>query len=263
MHDAPLRNAQLHGAQLHGAQLHGAQLKEAMRGSRLALWRGELADLVLPRRCAGCAASREVLCRQCLAQISQDGSVLDVATTSAPSDLIICAAGWYDGALRSAILQYKERSRRELANALGGLLAASLAGVLLRARDELAGADDGVLRLVPAPSRPSARRARGGDHLAVIITRLRVEGARLSPALRVHGGVADSAGLNARERLTNVAGAMRARRPPRAGEPCVLIDDVVTTGATAAEACRALAAAGWHVAGVAALAATPLQRDRL
>jgi predicted amidophosphoribosyltransferase len=80
---------------------------------------------------------------------------------------------------------------------------------------------------------------------------------RVASPLRLSREVADSAGLGAAERAANLAGAMSARRPARPGQPVVLVDDIVTTGATAREACRALGAAGWTPVGFAAVAATP------
>lgn len=221
-------------------------------------WWSELGDLVLPRACVGCSAPRTALCPDCLARIAPDGQVLDVVVGAAPVDLPICAAGWYDGPLRSAVLAYKEHSRRELTGVLAGLLAGALAGVILRAHDELVDAPHSALALVPAPSTAAARRARGGNHVTALAASLRVAGGVVAPVLALSRPVLDSAGLGARDRVRNLDQAIRARRPREPDQPCVLIDDVVTSGATAGEACRALTAAGWHVAGVAVLAATPL-----
>lgn len=221
-------------------------------------WWSELGDLVLPRVCAGCSAPRTALCANCLAVIAPDGLVLDVLAAGAPADLPICAAGWYDGPLRSAVLAYKEHGRRELTRVLGGLLAGALSGVILRAHDELIDAPHAALALVPAPSTGAARRARGGNHVTALAASLRLADGVVAPVLTLTRPVLDSAGLGARDRARNLDHAIRARRPQARDQPCVLIDDIVTSGATAGEACRALRAAGWHVAGVAVLAATPL-----
>lgn len=221
-------------------------------------WWAELADLVLPRACVGCSAPREALCPACVERICPGGLVLDVHAAGGPPDLPICAAGWYDGPLRSAVLAYKERGRRELVRVLAGLLAGALAGVILRAHDELTDAPHAALALIPAPSTAAARRARGGNHVTALAASIGISGGSVAPVLTLTRAVQDSAGLGARDRARNLDHAMRASRPRASDQPCVLIDDVVTSGATAGEAHRALTAAGWHVAGVAVLAATPL-----
>jgi orotate phosphoribosyltransferase len=66
--------------------------------------------------------------------------------------------------------------------------------------------------------------------------------------------------LSAAERAANLANRMRAA-PGAAGRPVLLVDDIVTTGATLAEASRALRAAGWQVCGAAVIAATKLRRS--
>jgi predicted amidophosphoribosyltransferase len=62
--------------------------------------------------------------------------------------------------------------------------------------------------------------------------------------------------LSASERYRNLVGAMRASPPP-ATATALIVDDIVTTGASLAEAARALSTAGWPVAGAAVIAATP------
>jgi predicted amidophosphoribosyltransferase len=87
--------------------------------------------------------------------------------------------------------------------------------------------------------------------------------ARCVPLLRTRPGLADQAGLDATARAANLAGALRAhppalRRLARAGRPVhvLVCDDVLTTGATAAEAQRALRDVGLPPLGVVAVAAT-------
>jgi predicted amidophosphoribosyltransferase len=79
------------------------------------------------------------------------------------------------------------------------------------------------------------------------------------PLLRVCRPVRDQATLDRVQRRANVVGAMRARRraSARRDAAALVVDDIVTTGATAAEAVRALGAAGVRVVGIAVVAATP------
>jgi predicted amidophosphoribosyltransferase len=124
--------------------------------------------------------------------------------------------------------------------------------------------------LVPVPSAPRATRVRGADVVALLATvasrRLRARGrpVRAARLLRQSRRVSDQAGLGARGRAANVAGAFAVRRPLLRGIPAgarvVVVDDVVTTGASAAEAVRVLRGHGVVVLGVAAVAWTPLRR---
>lgn len=170
------------------------------------------------------------------------------------------AVGEYAGALRLLVNAHKEQRRFALADPLGDLLALAVLehapfGAGLR------------LLLVPVPSRSAVVRRRGHDPLLRIATRaasrLRAWGvpAGVAKVLRGVRATADQAGLGAAERSRNLTGSMalRAGRPVRrllAGARVVVVDDVVTTGATVREAQRALEEGGFPVLGIAAVAAT-------
>ncbi|MGH3753171.1 MAG: ComF family protein, partial [Pseudonocardiaceae bacterium] len=81
--------------------------------------------------------------------------------------------------------------------------------------------------------------------------------AAVAPALRMARGVRDSVGLDAAARHTNLAGRVLLRRAglPPTGTPVVLVDDVVTTGATAAACTAALFQTGVEVSAIVGLAA--------
>lgn len=218
----------------------------------------DLLDLVLPAACVGCAAPGTSLCPRCSAPLAQPA--VRVAPDPAPAEFPAChAVAPYDGAVRAALIAYKERGRRELCRPLGRALSTSvLAGV--------ATAVGGPVLLVPVPSRRRAIRQRGADTTRVMA----LEAARVlrrsgvdtvvGPALRLRRATSDSAGLSAAARAVNVAGAMTAQlscRPDRSCASLVIVDDLLTTGATLAEAARALAATGRRVTAAAVVAATP------
>ncbi len=103
--------------------------------------------------------------------------------------------------------------------------------------------------IVSVPSLAAAIRVRGLDHGAVLATRAaRLLGLSRRPLLVRSAVGLDQRGLGAAGRQHNMAGSMRARGHDG---PVVLVDDVCTTGASLAEAVRALSDAGVDVVGVA------------
>ncbi|HKC30063.1 MAG TPA: phosphoribosyltransferase family protein [Jatrophihabitans sp.] len=201
-----------------------------------------LVDLVLPRRCIGCGSALGALCPACL----PEGAPCRGAAGA-------WAAGVYEAAIRSALLAYKERGRRDLARPLGELLGRAVGCALAPGRSP-----PGRVVLASVPSARSASAARGGAHVLRLARHAaRSNGVRVAPdALRLTRQVADSAGLSTDERARNLANAMTAAPAPP-GLVAIIVDDIVTTGATLREARRAMVAAGWPVLGAAAVAATP------
>jgi len=175
------------------------------------------------------------------------------------------AWGVYADPLRAAVSAWKDAGRRDLLDVLSPLLAESLDGVLRGC-----GWQDGVVLVVPAPSSRRAVRQRGDTPMEGLC-RAAVEAVagpslpalRLAPALRHRRRVEDQSGLGTAERRGNLSGALEVKSlwdNVVRGRRCVLVDDVVTTGATLAEAARALRRAGAGDVVGASMAAT--QRTR-
>lgn len=215
------------------------------------------ADLVLGSTCAACRRPGRALCSDCHCALPRGGEVC--WPSPPPADLALpMAAGAYAGVLKELVLAHKERGALALARPLGETLA-GVVGDLARA----CGIGTAPLLLVPVPSRRAVVRTRGHDPILRMArsaaSDLRRGGTPVTVVrlLRPGAPIADQAGLTAGERARNVAGAFRAGAGPRRRDvPVVVVDDVLTTGATAAEAQRVLRAAGHHILGVATLAAT-------
>ena len=212
-----------------------------------------LAELVLGACCPGCGAPGMGACGGCAALLAGVGPfrVPGLPQLLPP----VVAAGVYADTLRRVVLAAKERSALGLLPLLGERLAAAVAGLVL------ATGPVGRLVLMPVPSAPAQIAARGVDLTAALA---RVAAARLRTAglpVRVHRGLVqarrpqDQAGLDRAQRLENLAGAFRTVGEPPAC-PVVVIDDIVTTGATLAEAVRACGVGGRDVVGAAVVAAT-------
>ncbi|MFC8011653.1 ComF family protein [Streptomyces cinereoruber] len=223
-------------------------------------WWREIAGLVLPVACGGCGRPWTELCPECAAALTGTGP-RRVRPAPEPAGLpAVHAAAPYTGAVREVLLAHKERGALGLAGPLGD----ALAGAVEAAAEAVAGAGGGPLLLVPVPSSRRSVRARGHDPTRRIAlaaaARLRRAGrdARVAPVLRQRRYVADQAGLGARGRLANLSGALevvpggarllaaaRAGGAAETGNPAgtvVLVDDLMTTGASLAEAARALGA---------------------
>ena len=203
---------------------------------------------LFPARCIGCQRRGTPLCPDCRAELPYlpngvcgrcatrptAGGTCTGCRRLSPSVSAINAAFIYQGAARTAVVMLKFRSARYLAPLMGELLREHLEMRPLRA--------DVV---VPVPLSPQRLRQRGFNQAALLAE-------RVGPVL--HGDVSDvlrrqdrsaQVGLGAARRLANLAGAFTCGNPARVeGADVVLIDDVVTTGATISACADTLAAAG-------------------
>ncbi|MGH8869221.1 MAG: ComF family protein, partial [Actinomycetes bacterium] len=110
-----------------------------VRGARLLT---ALVDLVLPEECAGCGAAGRVLCPACAVMLAGPARLRTTAGPAAGRLPPVYVVADYGGPVRAALLAYKDRGRRGLANSLGAALA----------RAVTAGVPEGPVLLVPVPS---------------------------------------------------------------------------------------------------------------
>ena len=218
-----------------------------------------LLDLLIPARCAACGARGEPCCARCEGVW---GAAREVERAPTAGLVRVFALSRYRGVGRRLLIAYKERGRRDLAPSLGRVLAEALVELPLAEADR-GGPPARTICLVPAPSRPSAARVRGGPHVermanaaAVVLAARGIE-VVVAPALELAGAARDAVGLGREQRMANLAGRLRFREAGRPPPGCriVVLDDVVTTGATAAACTTALAAAGFTVSAVLTLLA--------
>ena len=258
-------------------------------GAAFAALGAALVDLALPETCAGCGAPGRVLCPSCSAALHADPRRCppDPAPPTLPEPWAVTT---YAGPIRTALSAHKDDGRLALVRPLGDALGAAVSaavrseppGVVVPSR--LVWPPSRVTPsarpippvrhrqrwlIVPVPSNRAAVRARGQDHALRLARRAaafcRAAGVSVScaPALHLVRRTADQTGLSSGARAANLHGALAtipSWRTLISGRLVVVVDDVITTGATLAEAARALRAAGAVVPYVAVIAAT--QRDR-
>ncbi|MBS9534854.1 ComF family protein [Mycobacterium sp. M1] len=213
-------------------------------------------DLVLPRQCGGCGRPGTRWCAACAGQLTVGPGEPRLVSPRLDPQVPVFALGRYAGARRQAIIAAKEHGRADLIAPLALALAAGLHRLLTW------GLLDEPLALIPAPTRSAAARSRGGDPVTRIAAAAtaRHPGVTVLPVLRMRALARDSVGLGSGARERNVAGRVlpRRRRLARFGTPpgdVVLVDDVVTTGATLAESVRVLRSAGVPVTAALVIAA--------
>lgn len=206
----------------------------------------EFGQLLFPTRCFGCNIIGLPICAKCHLEWHPHFYTTHVAKLQIHSGVM------YSPVASKIVLAAKE-------NGLSGadaLIIDSIIHVLSLARF-----DDHNIRLVPIPSSLSARRRRGRSFIVDITSKIGKElGFPVSDSLELRRKVVDQSGLNATARAENMQGAFALKRGTFPRGDLILIDDVVTTGATLIEAARVLRLQGLHVlASVTACVAQPLR----
>ncbi len=204
-------------------------------------------DLILPKQCGGCGAVATGWCDACTDDLTVADDQPHLITPRLDPGVPVLSLGRYAGARRNAIVAVKEHGRTDLRCPLADALRAGLDHLLTW------GVLAAPLTLVPAPTRRTAARRRGGDPVTHIATQAaRPPDQSVATVLRFRAFTRDSVGLSSAARQRNVAGRVVLTRP--VAGPVVVVDDVVTTGATVTESVRVLQTAGIDVVAVLALA---------
>ncbi|WP_311212738.1 MULTISPECIES: phosphoribosyltransferase family protein [unclassified Arthrobacter] len=275
-------------ARRRGPDQHGmGRFLAALQGTAV-----DLLGLLVPVDCVCCSVEDTVLCGGCAKRVRQLCSQPFRAEQESPAlvemdgtvKLGVVAAGPYRDELAQCILSFKRFGQWRLA----GVLAPCLG----KAVEQAVGGESGFC-LVPIPTRGRAYRKRGFSPLHLLLFCLRMRGilpgcpsidalvkrsdppatyinrdlirtlfARAADSLAgkgTWGSGSGQKGLGRGARASRVRGSMRVRsrcHKEIRGRKCILVDDVLTTGATLAEAMRAVEAAGGVVCGAVVLAAT-------
>ena len=217
-------------------------LDSAVRIVRAALL--DAVAVVLPVACSGCGAPDRAVCGRCSANLM--GPLLHRSL----GDLDVVSAAAYGGAVAAVVVAFKDGGRTDAAAALGRALRWAVHGTL-----QIPASPPPHIELAPVPSSRAAYRRRGYRPVELILRAGRLP---FSPVLTVARRVRDQASLSAEQRKENLSGSLAAKAD-LGGRTFILIDDVLTTGATLHEAKRAIEHAGGRVLGAATIASTPLR----
>ena len=200
-----------------------------------------LLDFFIPTRCAACGDAGAELCVRCTALIATGEAIALGARGEVPP---VLALGPYDGPLRAAVLSLKFKGARRVGATIGRWLAERIIWPFDR--------------VVPVPLHAQRLRERGYNQAEMIARGIAATSRRPCVAdalVRVRATVPQS-GLGVGERRANVDDAFAAGARVRdvAGRAVILVDDVVTTGATVAGCAAALRSSGARAVYVACAA---------
>ncbi len=227
-----------------------------------------LADIVAlgaPSACAGCGRAGPAVCTEC-ARCLQASARVHRPSPTPPGWIPTHVIADYDGTARAVLTAWKERGRRDVAAHLAAPLARAIAAAVEAMESQDGRTPCPEIAVVPIPASSAARRRRGEDAWERVVRQAMQScpshaHLRLVSALKVQRQPQDQAGLTASQRRDNLAGAFVCPEAP--ARRVIVVDDIVTTGATVSEAARALRDAGVESARAAAIAATSRSQGSL
>lgn len=193
---------------------------------------GALLDFLFPANCVVCGAVPQPLCPGCLPEAV--GLEIEVG------QLRLSAGLGYQGAVVSMLTGYKDRKLTALAKPLAQILDPVLADLVQHAN-----------YFALAPSVPDNLRTRGFHPMRLVLAHIGSIACLREVRLFADRPIAEQRNLGRLERSANLSGALSA---PIGSGKVLLIDDVVTTGATMTEMARALGESGFEVVGGCAIA---------
>jgi predicted amidophosphoribosyltransferase len=207
------------------------------------VWRDAL-SVVAPTECSGCGAPDRAVCASCLRLLTPRTRSVILDDDGEP--VVVHSALEYAGVTRRLLLAFKDAARTDAASALARPLCAAIRGVI-------EASDVDRVRLATIPSSRAAFRRRGFHPVELVV---RAAGLALSADLVAARQTRDQAGLGLGDRARNRHGSLRSRGD-LAGRSYLVVDDIVTTGATMIEAKRAIEAGSGVFVGGASIAFTP------
>ncbi|QGV68050.1 ComF family protein [Clavibacter nebraskensis] len=227
--------------------------------------------VVAPVTCAGCGAPDRAVCSACRAAMPCPPLVRPLALPAVPSPrgrvparvVPVGCGSAYAPPWPALLSGLKEDGRTDAARAMAATLIRAVHASVAAAEREAdpAAAPAWPLDVIPVPAPAASLRRRGYAPVEVLLARAGIVPLRAPgvPGLRRHPlrftrRPADQAGLGVAARAANVDGCLSARID-LAGRRILVVDDVLTTGATLRETCRAVRAAGGEVVACAVLTA--------
>ena len=193
-----------------------------------------LLQLIYPPNCLICFATGSAICQGCTNNWQQDVKVGQVVK------IPLYFTNFYNPDSAKIILAAKE-SGNQIAKSL---LANSIAKSIRKAVTDLNLTGD--IALVSIPSSSAAIRKRGRNHIQELTTEIinieRIHGTSLLnlPILSISKKIKDQSNLNKAERMLNLSGAYLTKSPECSFNNLIIIDDLITTGASIQEGIRAL-----------------------